>query len=283
MHNTCCLPGSFFWYSDFASNVNEFSLYNLTDGSNCTLSEGTCGVRLSYIPYQMGELNEHDDYMDTIANTADAIRSSGFSLRHVFPQGANYVFWQVFEDLYYELRTIFLTSVAVNFIITAIVLWDLGAAIVVSMICVSITMQVGGLICFFGEGLDWNMFTSSIFLASIAIAIEDVAHTVSFFLKASGSREERIAAAMKDAFIALSEGSISTLVSIAPMWFHPVGFYKIYYVIPMSILVLVGIFNGLVFVPAILVTLDRVKEISCWSCEKMAQRLQGARPKLIEI
>jgi len=68
---------------------------------------------------------------------------------------------------------------------------------------------------------------------------------------------------MKDAFIAIIEGSISTVISILPMTFHEVPFFKIYYVLPMSILVFAGVGNGVVFVPAILIVIDQIKTLCC--------------------
>jgi hypothetical protein len=264
-HYTCCMPGSFYWYADNYAFTSEFPLKNLTDGSNCSLSDGRCGVRLSYFPFQISGLFSHSDYMETIAETAAAIKDTGFSLRNVYPQGPNYVFWEVFENLFVENLRIFLITEGVMLVVSLLILGDVGSVIVIFTICVSIVLQVGGFIFFFGNGLDWNIFTSWTLLAAVAIAIEDVAHTVTFFLAAHGSGEEKLAAAMKDAFIAIIEGSISTLVSIIPMAFHPAPFFLIYFVLPMSTLVVVGIINGVVFVPAILITINMIKEsfISC--------------------
>jgi hypothetical protein len=259
----CCNSGSFFWYSDYVGNVNEFSHYNLTDGSNCTLGKGKCGVRLAYFSFTIADLNEHSDYMFAIKKSDELIEEAGFSLRHVFPMGTSYVYWKLFDMLYEELGKVFITSACVNLIVSILLLGDLGAALVIFVICMAIVLQVGGFICFFGYGVDWNMFTSSVVMASVALAVEDVAHTVCFFLAAQGSKEEKIADAMKDAFIAIIEGSISTVISILPMAFHEVPFFKIYYVLPMTILVFTGVGNGCVFVPAILILIDQTKTCCC--------------------
>jgi len=119
--------------------------------------------------------------MFAIKRSDDLIEEAGFSLRNVFPMGTSYVYWKLFDMLYEELGKVFITSACVNLIVSILLLGDLGAALVIFVICMSIVLQVGGFICFFGYGVDWNMFTSSVVLASVALAVEDVAHTVCFF------------------------------------------------------------------------------------------------------
>merc|ERR1711972_444722 len=96
---------------------------------------------------------------------------------------------------------------------------------------------------------------ASILLAAAGIAVEDVAHTVAHFILSNGSAKYRISAAMSATFPAIIQGSISTMLSILPMAFHPIEFYLKYFFFPFQMVCICGLINGLLFTPTSLIML----------------------------
>merc|ERR1712187_183693 len=103
--------------------------------------------------------------------------------------------------------------------------------------------------------LYFNIFMASILLAAAGIAVEDVAHSVSHFILSHGTPERRISDAMSATFPAIIQGSLSTMLSITPMAFHPIEFYLKYFFFPFMMVCLCGLFNGLLFTPSLLMLL----------------------------
>jgi len=224
-----------------------------------------------YFFFDVQGLTENSDYLKAIRLGKEAVARQGFSPTEAFPMGGVYVYWEVFAVLFQNLQIIACISAGVNLVVSAIFLGDVCAAIVVFFVCIVIVCEVGGLCCFWGAGLDWNIFIAQVVLATVAIAIQDVAHTVAFFLNSVGTTQHKLAESMTDAFIAILEGSVTTLLTILPMIFHPAQFYMLYFTLPFSILVIVGVVNGCFFVPALLTTMDFVLERArCGKCKQFA-------------
>jgi len=100
--------------------------------------------------------------------------------------------------------------------------------------------------------VDFNIFMAVALLAAAGIAVEDVAHLVSFFVNAKGTPTERLGFAMRATFAAILQGSLSTLLNILPMGWHDVPFYRDYFCVPFTTIVFVGLVNGLFFTPGML-------------------------------
>merc|ERR1711920_373623 len=89
-------------------------------------------------------------------------------------------------------------------------------------------------------------------LAGAGISIEFTAHIASSFVLAEGSPERRLAHMMKETYPAIIQGSVSTVLGLLPLTFSRIPFIRQYIVMPFAILVLVGMFDGMVLLPGLL-------------------------------
>merc|ERR1712217_962538 len=140
------------------------------------------------------------------------------------------------------LLKVFALDLGVIFVGTLVCLMSPTAALVTTVMCVMIVVEVYGL-CM--RGVYFNIFMAAVLLAAAGIAVEDIAHSVSHFCSERGSVEHRISSAMMATFPAMSQGAVSTMLSILPMAFHEIEFYLLYYFFPFMMICIVGLMNGL--------------------------------------
>ena len=153
------------------------------------------------------------------------------------------------------------------FITTSVFLMDLYSGVLMGFILISNAIQVLGFMSHLEIALSY--FAATVYLAGIAIGVEFTAPLVFYFLKATsgggkqassdwwilrelGSRNERMHKALEHRFTPIFNGGMTTFVSIIMLYFIPVRFIRLYYFGVLMIIVIVGMVNGLVFLPVIL-------------------------------
>merc|ERR1719197_598278 len=87
--------------------------------------------------------------------------------------------------------------------------------------CFMITVEIFGLSCAI---MNFNFYVASISLLGLGLSVEFTAHLAAAFSMGSGPLAERVSSAIAHTFPAIFEGSISTLLSVLPLAFHPMLF-----------------------------------------------------------
>jgi len=237
--------------SDLA-RVNEFNYETASEPSLARL-------RMSHAPFLVARLAKPSDYVDCVEDMRNLLDNSVFEGTEAFAYGAVFTYWEAFIALEGTLLKIFLIDVGVIFIASLTCLRSVAAAFITTIMCLAIVAEVYG-ICM--QILPFNIFMASVLLASAGIAVEDVAHSIAHFITKDGSVQHRLADSMNATFPAIIQGSVSTILSIAPMAFHPVPFYLVYYFVPFLLISVVGLFNGLICTPALLALMGWISQ-SC--------------------
>merc|ERR1712107_12674 len=104
--------------------------------------------------------------------------------------------------------------------------------------CFLIVVEVYG-ICM--RVVQFNIFMASVLLAATGIAVEDVAHSIAYYVVSRGSVSQRLAKSMSMTFPAIIQGSISTMLSILPLAFHPIPFYPLSFFFPFMMVCCCGL------------------------------------------
>jgi len=153
---------------------------------------------------------------------------------------------------------IFCIDMFVIFVINLLLLRSAVAAVTSTVACMAIVLEIYGLAMTF---LMFNVFVAATLLMAMGITIEFTAHLAAAFAFGHGAPSERLGHAMAHTFPALIEGSISTLCGILPMAWHAIPFIVDYFFKLLLLVVIVGIVNGLVFMPVILAVLSPLTEL----------------------
>lgn len=146
---------------------------------------------------------------------------------------------------------------ATIFLLTLFFLKSLPVAAMTVLMCAMIVVEIYGIMMTF---VQYNTFVATGLIACSGIAIEFCAHVAASFSLTKGTTEERIGAAMKHTFMAIILGSLSTLLAICPLAFHWMDFIILYQFLMFALLVVVGMINGMVFLPAMLAMVGSLTE-----------------------
>lgn len=89
-------------------------------------------------------------------------------------------------------------------------------------------------------------------LTSIGIAVEFTAHPVAAFEFATGTRDERLAVAMKRTGLPVAFGALSSFFGFAFLYSSDFDYVVNYFFFVFLMVVVFGVVNGLIFLPAVL-------------------------------
>ena len=159
------------------------------------------------------------------------------------------------------------------FVVTTIFLMDIHSGVIMGGILVVDGVMVYGFIGHFN--IDVNFFAATVFLAGIALGVEFTAPLALYFLKATAEADktvskswwltkhnERMHKALEHRFTAIFNGSVTTFVGVAILFFAPVRFLRVYFFGVLMIVVVVGVLNGLLFLPVLLSLIGPFPQVS---------------------
>ncbi|GMT15311.1 hypothetical protein PFISCL1PPCAC_6608, partial [Pristionchus fissidentatus] len=167
-----------------------------------------------------------------------------------YPQGLAFTFWEQYLTLRWNLFLAILIIAAAVFTVIAALIFNPYAAFLVMIIVVVTTVELGGFMGIFGVKM--NPISAVTLICAVGIGVEFSAHVMLCFLTSLGSVDARLQSCLLHMFVPVFQGAISTLLGIVMLVFTEFDFVFKYFFIVMSVLVLIGIFNGLCLLPVIL-------------------------------
>merc|ERR1712217_695333 len=231
------------WIYADAVGANQFNYYDHPSSPDLRR------LRLSFMNFALVNLFKPQDFITAVEDCNKIVEDSlAFSNSEAFFYGTIFVYWDIFLKLEEILLQVFVMDLGVVLVLSLVFLRSVTAALVSTVMCVMIVIEVYGICMRF---LRFNIFMASILLAAAGVAVEDVAHSVAHFIMTQGS-PNRISFAMSATFPAIIQGSISTMLSILPMAFHSVPFFLKYYFFPFQMVCFCGLINCIIFTPTTL-------------------------------
>jgi hypothetical protein len=209
----------------------------------------------SFFPFNnVGLLNE-DLFVDCIQEVHQIMDKSPLK-ETAYVYGPIFVYWEVFLELDRYCYMILAIDAGLIFFITLLISsFDFIASCITCTSCVMIATEVFGLSCLF---MNFNIFVAAISLMGMGLSVEFTAHFSMAFSLATGTLTERLGTAMGHTFLATIEGSCSTFVCLLPLAFAPTLFEVKYIFGIVSIVILLGMINGLIFLPGMLAVLNPI-------------------------
>ncbi|XP_074642065.1 protein patched homolog 1-like [Tubulanus polymorphus] len=189
-----------------------------------------------------------------IVDTVTEIRSicEDFSERGLpnFPKGIPFTFW----EQYINLRTYLMASLCfilgIIFIVLAVMLMNIWAAFIVVIVLVMIVVELFG---FMGlTGIKMSAVPAVILIVSVGIGVEFTVHIVIGFVTAIGSRDRRMKISLHHTFAPIIHGAVSTLLGVMMLVGSEFDFIVRYFFNVMTVLVFIGLLNGLILLPVLL-------------------------------
>ncbi|XP_071837181.1 protein patched homolog 1-like isoform X2 [Apostichopus japonicus] len=209
--------------------------------------------RLNYtqIPFYLINLRETKDFIQilrNVRNISDYFNSVGFKN---YPRGVPFTFW----EQYLNLRQYLLMSMACvfggTFIVITILLINPWAALIMVFVLGMITVELFG---FMGLiGLKLSAIPVVTLIISVGVGVEFTLHVCFAFLTAVGDRENRITIALEHTLAPVLDGGFSTLLGVLMLVGTEFLFIIHYFFYVFSALIILGLLNGLVLLPVLLV------------------------------
>ena len=246
-------------------------------------------------PLQYSQLNLYADGIDSSDAGVDHIEGIDNILDDLGIDGYNVGEAIVNYSQYISLRDNVLLAAGIIviccFVVTTIFLMDIHSGIIMGAILIVNAVEVYGFMGHFK--IDINFFAATIFLAGIALGVEFTAPLVFYFLKATagadketsnflwfGKHNERMHKALEHRFTPIFNGSVTTFFGVIMLLFAPIRFIRLYFFGVLMIVVVIGVLNGLLFLPVLLsiigpppqvsVSIQLIKA-SCWKPCKNSQ------------
>ena len=170
---------------------------------------------------------------------------SGYSFVH----SLNYFGWETTESVEQEFPIELGVGLSAVFLLCLCFLRDIRAALVVivSVLC-SLVNTIG-----FGYlwGLSLDLYTTGIYIVSTGLYVDYSVHVAHSFLKAEGSKRQRVMFALADVGPAVFNGGVSTFLAISVVAFSDnFGWRRLFKCLTMS--TYFGLFHGLALLPVLL-------------------------------
>lgn len=122
------------------------------------------------------------------------------------------------------------------------------------------TIELGG---FMGiMGIKMNPISAVTLICAVGIGVEFTAHVELAFLTALGSIDQRLESCLQHMFVPVYHGAISTFLGVVMLIFSEFDFVVKYFFYTMTLLVALGVFNGLCVLPVILTLVGPEPELT---------------------
>jgi len=205
--------------------------------------------QFSTFGFQAVDLYTDQDIVDAIKETMKLVEDSPLK-DHAFINALTFSYWRAFMDLEKKMWILLSACLGSIGVVTIFLLGSVVGALVGMMCSAMIAMEMFGFCMLF---LKFNPFVVASLLSGIGLSVEFISHTVAaFFIEESGSVKSKLGQAMKQTFIPVLHGSISTALAVAPLILAPVQFITEYQCLPVFILIFIGFLNSFIFLPAML-------------------------------
>ncbi|GMT22901.1 hypothetical protein PFISCL1PPCAC_14198, partial [Pristionchus fissidentatus] len=177
-----------------------------------------------------------------------------------YPQGLAFTFWEQYLTLRWNLFLAICIIAGAVFVVISSLIFNPYCAFMVMIIVVVTTIELGGFMGIFGVKM--NPISAVTLICAVGIGVEFTAHVVLAFLTSLGSVETRLQSCLLHMFVPVFHGAIATLLGIIMLAFTPFDFVFKYFFVVMSVLVLIGIFNGLCLLPVLLTFIGPKSELT---------------------
>ncbi|CCD72979.1 Protein patched homolog 3 [Caenorhabditis elegans] len=176
------------------------------------------------------------------------------------PSGIAFTFWEQYLTLRWNLfQAICIIALAV-FCVISILMFNPWAATLIMCIVVITTIELGG---FMGlMGIKMNPISAVTLICAVGIGVEFTAHVELAFLTALGTIDQRLESCLQHMFVPVYHGAISTFLGVVMLVFSEFDFVVTYFFYTMTLLVALGVFNGLCVLPVILTLVGPKPELT---------------------
>jgi len=202
---------------------------------------------------------------DVVANStlADVVFPFG-----TFKFGGKFTMWEVFLSIDQALFVALATTLGCIFAVTWCALGSFASALSSTLAISFILVQVYGLFMLMAK---FNAFVVSGLVVAAGMSVEFTSHLVAQFSAEKGNVHDRMSSSLLAVATPILQGTASTFLAILPLALSPIPFFIKYSFILTTLSLAVGWFNGMVVLPAFLVTIASAQEALGFQSSQQAE------------
>lgn len=167
-----------------------------------------------------------------------------------FPRGAPFAFWEQHLRLRIHLMASLALALAAVFLVLALALLNLWAACFLVLVLASFVLQLFGAMGFLGVRL--SAIPAVLLVLAVGVGVQFTVHVAISFLTAIGCRNRRVSLSLEWMFTPVVHGAVSTLLGVLVLASSEFDFIVRHFFYVLSALVVLGLLNGLLFLPVLL-------------------------------
>ncbi|CAI9725752.1 protein patched homolog 1-like [Octopus vulgaris] len=216
-------------------------------------------IQYAQLPFYLTNLSNTSDMIETVRHIRSICKEfEGKGLPN-YPRGVPFTYWEQYLHLRMYLSLSILCILIMTFLVIAIILVNLWIAVIVMAILLCLVLQLLG---FMGiAGIKLSAVPAVTLVIAVGIGMEFIAHVCIGFITSVGSRDRRMLLALEHTFVPVVHGGMSTLLGIIMLIGAEFDFIIKYIFNVLSVLVLLGLLNGLWFLPVLLSVIGPPGEI----------------------
>jgi predicted RND superfamily exporter protein len=214
--------------------------------------------------------------MDTLRRD---VASVPFHPEQAFAYGQQFSGWETNYIIVGELTRNLIVAIGCIFVITLFLVADLVASVLVLFVVCLTMMDIIGLLYFWG--LSINFLTATLLVLVVGMAVDYAAHVAHAFMRASGTRQNRVSSAVSAVGVPVLNGGFSTFLAFVLVAFSSSyafqAFFKVFFGV-----VIFGLFHGLLLLPVLLALIgppshhgdkDDNSHVSSWDGKKEMDKM----------
>ncbi|KAK8750191.1 hypothetical protein OTU49_015292, partial [Cherax quadricarinatus] len=202
------------------------------------------------LPFYLHQLGD----TDTITNMINQVRTicRRFQEKGLpnFPTGVPFTFWEQYIKLRFYLVLALLAVLTAVFLVLSVVLMNVWAAALVVLLLATLVLQLFGVLGVVGVKL--SAVPAVLLIVSVGVGVEFCVHVTVGFLTAVGGRDRRVILAVQHMAAPVLHGAASTLLASIMLLFSEFEFIRRYFFFVLLALTVLGVLDGLVFLPVLL-------------------------------
>ncbi|XP_065571497.1 protein patched homolog 1-like [Artemia franciscana] len=202
------------------------------------------------LPFYLKHLVSTEDMVETIQETRAVCKKFEEKGLPNYPRGIPFTFWEQYINLRRYLLLALGSILGAILTILTILLFNLWAALVVVFVLFVIIIELVGLMGLLGIKL--SAIPAVLLIVAVGLGVDFAAHILIGFITSIGNRNRRVGIAVKNMMAPIVDGAVSTILGIAMLAFSEFDFIVKYFFYILCLLILLGVFNGLVLLPVIL-------------------------------
>jgi len=252
-----CGADTFAWHDDGTIDLSHFRIM---------LSKGHRGLVPEENVFTDGELVECiSTIRGIVANSTLADDAFPFG---TFKFGGKFTMWEVFLSIDQALFVALGTTLGCIFVVTWCALGSFASALSSTLAISFILVQVYGLFMLMAK---FNAFVVSGLVVAAGMSVEFTSHLVAQFSAEKGNAHDRMSSSLLSVSTPILQGTASTFLAIVPLALSPIPFFIKYSFMLTTLSLAVGWFNGMVVLPAFLVTIASAQEALGFQSSQQAE------------